>query len=188
MNDLGFRIKSLRKQLNLTQKEFANKILVSPSYLSRVENGVEIPNQKLLRLIALEFNVPTEWLEKGVGNADINSTLDYYERNDPGVTLQTAEMINNLSKEVMKLNYQPISNMLYYPIELLCNRINDDPTNVLILESVLDFFVDFLDITGNISSDTTIDKFKMLKSECIDSLYDKLKGIENIIKAKDSQE
>lgn len=188
MNDLGFRIKSLRKQLNLTQKAFANKILVSPSYLSRVENGVEIPNQKLLRLIALEFNVPTEWLEKGNGNPEIDSTFDYYQRNDPGVTLQTAEMINNLSKEVMKLNYPPISDMLYYPIELLCNRINDDPTNVLILESVLNFFVDFLDITGNISSDTTIEKFKMLKSECIDSLYDKLKGIESIIKAKDSQE
>ena len=94
MNDLGFRIKSLRKQLNLTQKAFASKILVSPSYLSRVENGVEIPNQKLLKLIALEFNVSTEWLEKGDGNADINSTFDYYQRNDPGVTLQTVEIIN----------------------------------------------------------------------------------------------
>lgn len=185
---IGERIKFVRKNNNLNQKDFSKKLGISQTHVSKIENNVENPSDTLLRLIALEFNVPTEWLEKGVGNADINSTLDYYERNDPGVTLQTAEMINNLSKEVMKLNYQPISNMLYYPIELLCNRINDDPTNVLILESVLDFFVDFLDITGNISSDTTIDKFKMLKSECIDSLYDKLKGIENIIKVKDSQE
>lgn len=185
---IGERIKFVRKNNNLNQKDFSKRLGISQTHVSKIENNVENPSDTLLRLIALEFNVSTEWLEKGDGNADINSTFDYYQRNDPGVTLQTVEIINTLSKEVMKLNYPPISDMLYYPIELLCNRINDDPTDVLILESVLNFFVDFLDITANINSDTTIEKFKMLKSECIDSLYDKLKGIESIIKVKDSQE
>ena len=70
MNNVGIRIKSLRENNNLSQKQFAERIMVSQSYLSRIERGIEVPNNKLIKLIALEFNVNTDWISKGKGNPD----------------------------------------------------------------------------------------------------------------------
>lgn len=81
MNNVGFRIKSLRKNLNLTQKQFADRIMITQSYLSRVENGTEQPNEKLVKLIALEYNVPTDWLEDGKGSNILGKDFnDYFDR------------------------------------------------------------------------------------------------------------
>ena len=37
MNNVGIRIKSLRENNNLSQKQFAERIMVSQSYLSRID-------------------------------------------------------------------------------------------------------------------------------------------------------
>ncbi len=81
MTTINERIKLLRKDNNLTQKQFADRILVTQSYLSRIESGKEIPNEKLIKLIALEFDVPTYWLRTGKGSKLINQDInDYFER------------------------------------------------------------------------------------------------------------
>ena len=67
MESISNRIKSLRKVEGLTQKEFANRLLVSQSYLSGLENGNEIPTNKLTKLICLEFGVNESWLISGLG-------------------------------------------------------------------------------------------------------------------------
>ncbi|MGN0674516.1 MAG: helix-turn-helix domain-containing protein [Oscillospiraceae bacterium] len=67
MTDVGFRIKAIRKYFNITQKEFAKRILVTASYVSRIENGNELPTDKLLKLISLEFGNSLEWLLTGKG-------------------------------------------------------------------------------------------------------------------------
>lgn len=81
METVNERIKLLRIDNKLTQKQFADRILVTQSYLSRIENGKETPNDKLTKLIALEFNVSTGWLEKGIGSKSIEeNSYDYFER------------------------------------------------------------------------------------------------------------
>ena len=81
MDTINERIKLLRTDNNLTQKQFSERILVTQSYLSRIESGKEIPNEKLTKLIALEFNVSTEWLEKGIGTKTIDeNSSDYFDR------------------------------------------------------------------------------------------------------------
>lgn len=67
MNDIGIRVKLLRKEFELTQRDFANRILVTPSYLSRVENGTEVLSDKLIKLIIYEFGVNEDWLLSGEG-------------------------------------------------------------------------------------------------------------------------
>ena len=62
MNNISDRIRVLRKSEHLTQKEFAKRLLISQSYLSGLENGNEIPTNKLLKLICLEFGVSESWL------------------------------------------------------------------------------------------------------------------------------
>lgn len=68
MNSISDRIKSLRKSENLTQKEFAKRLLISQSYLSGLENGNEIPTSKLSKLICLEFGINEAWLIDGSGD------------------------------------------------------------------------------------------------------------------------
>ena len=53
MKSISDRIKTLRKSECLTQKEFAKRLLVSQSYLSGLENGNEVPTNRLIKLICL---------------------------------------------------------------------------------------------------------------------------------------
>ena len=68
MTFLGERIKKVRKQADLKQSEFAERLLVSASYISKIESGKEIPSDIFIRLISLEFNIPFSWLKNGVDN------------------------------------------------------------------------------------------------------------------------
>lgn len=67
MNLINERIRWLRKEENLTQKEFAKKLFFSQSYLSGLENGTEIPSDKTIMLMVHEFGVSKKWLLKGEG-------------------------------------------------------------------------------------------------------------------------
>ena len=61
---IGNLIKKLRKNKNMTQKEFANKLGVTYQAVSKWENGKNMPDISTLRLISKEFDV------------DINEILD----------------------------------------------------------------------------------------------------------------
>ncbi|MCM1193941.1 MAG: helix-turn-helix domain-containing protein [Butyrivibrio sp.] len=67
MDILGNRIKALRKAEGLTQKDFSKRLLISQSYLSGLENGNEVPANKFIKLICLEFGVREDWLVNGNG-------------------------------------------------------------------------------------------------------------------------
>jgi transcriptional regulator with XRE-family HTH domain len=54
---LGARIKELRKKLNYTQEQFAEKIGVAPRHISRIENGVNTPSVETLEKIAIVLGV-----------------------------------------------------------------------------------------------------------------------------------
>ncbi len=55
-------ILELRKYLNLSQNEFAEKLLVTRQAVSRWENGDTVPNIDILRLIAETFDVSVDFL------------------------------------------------------------------------------------------------------------------------------
>ena len=55
-------ILELRKSLNLSQDDFAEKLLVTRQDVSRWENGDTIPNTDTLKLIAKTFNVSVDYL------------------------------------------------------------------------------------------------------------------------------
>ena len=72
MNTIGSRIKYLRKQIGLKQIDFANRVLVSASYISKVESDKELPSNIFTKLVALEFNISYEWLKDGIGDMQLN--------------------------------------------------------------------------------------------------------------------
>lgn len=61
------RLKNLRKTLNLTQKEFGEKIGVTNFTISDIEKGKLSLTERNQNLICEKFNVNKEWLENGTG-------------------------------------------------------------------------------------------------------------------------
>lgn len=62
------RLKRLRKTLDLTQQEFADKIGIKRNTFSTYESGRNQPIDAVLTLICREFNVNEEWLRFGTGD------------------------------------------------------------------------------------------------------------------------
>jgi len=81
--DFGKRLKTFRRQMNLTQKEIAAKIGVSEQALSKWENGECLPDVCNLKLLALVLHVSTDCLldtenetaEKVVNTVKINGAV-----------------------------------------------------------------------------------------------------------------
>lgn len=63
--EVGKRIREVREERRLTQKEFGDALGVSASYVSKLESGKESPSDVLSRLICLRFGVRPEWLLEG---------------------------------------------------------------------------------------------------------------------------
>ena len=62
------RLKALRKELHLTQQEFADKIGIQRSTYAKYEVGASSPIDAVVTLICKTFNVSEEWLRNGSGD------------------------------------------------------------------------------------------------------------------------
>lgn len=98
MQTLSERIKFIRSSAKLTQNQFGKKLSVSGSYISRLESGKEQPTEMLLKLIALTFDVSTQWLETGKGTIKINKdSMDYFDR---GFSKEHFDSLNDTLEEI----------------------------------------------------------------------------------------
>lgn len=61
------RIKELRKRLNLTQQEFADRLSIKRGAVANYEVGRNTPSDSVIALICREFNVSEHWLRDGEG-------------------------------------------------------------------------------------------------------------------------
>lgn len=61
------RIKKLRKHLDLTQKEFGERIGIKGNTIANYELGRNAPIDAVVSLICREFDVNEEWLRNGTG-------------------------------------------------------------------------------------------------------------------------
>lgn len=67
VNALNERIKKLRKSLDFTQQEFAEKIGTARNNIAGYETGKRSPSEAVISLICKTFNVSEEWLRTGDG-------------------------------------------------------------------------------------------------------------------------
>lgn len=61
------RLKKLRKALDLTQQEFADRLKVKRNTVATYEVGKSNPSDAAVSLICREFNVSENWLRTGEG-------------------------------------------------------------------------------------------------------------------------
>lgn len=68
------RIKKIRKGLDLTQQEFADRIGIARGNVGAYEVGKNAPSDAVISLICREFNVSEEWLRTGSGDMFVKRT------------------------------------------------------------------------------------------------------------------
>jgi len=68
MNPVNQRIKEVRSELQISQREFSKQIFVSQSSLGEIETGTRKVNNRIIQLICSQFNVNKEWIKTGKGN------------------------------------------------------------------------------------------------------------------------
>ena len=69
------RIKQLRKEQNLTQQEFADRLGIKRTTIANYESGRNEPVDSVIALICREFHVNEAWLRSGVGEMKTDMTL-----------------------------------------------------------------------------------------------------------------
>lgn len=70
---IGNFIKKIRKDNNLSQKEFADRLGVTFQAVSKWENGKNLPDLSTLGLIKKEFNVNIDEIINGENNTKVNN-------------------------------------------------------------------------------------------------------------------
>lgn len=80
------RIRILRKELGLTQVEFASKIRLSQNHLTGIETGKRNLTDPVSKLICNEFDVNEQWLRTGEG--------DMFTEQNASLVRQLAEKYN----------------------------------------------------------------------------------------------
>lgn len=76
---MNTRIKQLRRYMNMTLEEFGNKIGLTHSSISLIENNKMNISDKIIFLICSKFNVNEEWLRTGHGDMFITLDVKYEE-------------------------------------------------------------------------------------------------------------
>lgn len=89
MNDLGERIRSVRKSEKLSMEEFGKRIGIKKSAISALESGTNNPSERTIKLICSEFRINYDWLVNGlgdmysnVGDSLLDEIVDEYSLDD----------------------------------------------------------------------------------------------------------
>lgn len=64
------RIAQIRKQAELSQQQFADRIGLTKNFVSLLETGNRTPSDRTISDICREFSVNEDWLRNGTGNME----------------------------------------------------------------------------------------------------------------------
>jgi transcriptional regulator with XRE-family HTH domain len=111
------RLKTLRNEKNLTQRELARLLNLSPSTIAMYETGQRFPDPETLKKIADFFNVSIDYL---LGRTDIRSPVDEITEavsDDPELLefwneLKEREDLKLLFKQTKKLSPKDIKQII----------------------------------------------------------------------------
>jgi transcriptional regulator with XRE-family HTH domain len=65
MTTIQDRLKAIRAKLNISQRDFAKRIYVSQSLYAELETGKRNLHERIIHLIAVQFNVNKKYLKTG---------------------------------------------------------------------------------------------------------------------------
>ena len=109
------RLKQVRLQLKLSQKEFGNHLFLSQDQIRLLERGKRNLIDRTLNDICRTFNVNEEWLRYGKGEMFI----------DPTTGIDASDDVRDLVKKILSLseeNRRVIENLINSHEELKNNK------------------------------------------------------------------
>ncbi|MDR1175807.1 MAG: helix-turn-helix domain-containing protein [Treponema sp.] len=68
MNGIKERIKEIRTRLNISQRDFSQRIFISQTLLGEIELGNRTVTDRTIQLISTEFNLNKDWILTGQGD------------------------------------------------------------------------------------------------------------------------
>ena len=113
------RIKEVRLAVGSTQVKFAKRIAISTTYISDIESGIRVLNERVIRLVIAEFNVNEQWLRTGRGtmfnedvSANVSEAMGMFKSLNPQLQLRALKMLTVLTEindDIKQGNYKPWS-------------------------------------------------------------------------------
>lgn len=98
--EVGERIRELRNELGLSQEEFAEKLEMQRSSISKIEQGQVPLTEKNQKLICREFNASKEWISEGKGK----KFKDDYEAESIAATLNIVDIDRKIILAYLRLD------------------------------------------------------------------------------------
>nr|DAX81399.1 MAG TPA: repressor protein [Caudoviricetes sp.] len=96
MSSFGNRLKTLRENHNLSQKEFANILNIANSTLSQYESDKRVPSDEVKLQIAKYFNVTTDYL---LGNETKNKEHNLPDKDEKDIAKSMKKLKEQLKDE-----------------------------------------------------------------------------------------
>lgn len=87
------RIRKIRRDLDLTQQEFADRIGIKRNTVANYETGRNEPIDSVVSLICREFHVNEEWLRNGTGEMFTQDSEDEMQALTEKYSLSAADRI-----------------------------------------------------------------------------------------------
>ena len=111
MTPFGLKLRQLRSQRGISQKQMASDLNVSASYLSALEHGKKgVPSWQMLQRIIHYFNIIWDEAEELVGIAGLSRTKTTI--NTIGLTTKANIVANRIAAEIHQLNDDALGKIL----------------------------------------------------------------------------
>ncbi|MCC3861818.1 helix-turn-helix domain-containing protein [Pseudemcibacter aquimaris] len=111
MTPFGERVRELRKERGISQKQMAKKLAISPAYLSALEHGHRgRPSWPLIQQIISFFNIIWDEAEELENLARISHPKVSVDTS--GLSVEATELVNLLSRNIRDLDQEKIEEML----------------------------------------------------------------------------
>ena len=149
-NDLqiGYKIKTKRRKLGVTQADLSKKLSISPSYLNLIESGKRKINVDLLLKLTNELNIEISDISKKIDTNLYQNIMDLLGDNlfeDLDITnFEIKELVNTnplIAKALVKLgdNYKKKNQDIVSKVENISGKFIDSRKNSFPGEVVSDF-------------------------------------------------
>ncbi|MDA7569534.1 MAG: helix-turn-helix transcriptional regulator [Emcibacteraceae bacterium] len=111
MTPFGEKVRELRKERGISQKQMAKKLAISSAYLSALEHGHRgRPSWPLIQQIISFFNIIWDEAEELESLARISHPRIVV--NTSGLSAEATELVNLLNREIRNMKQSQIEEML----------------------------------------------------------------------------
>jgi transcriptional regulator with XRE-family HTH domain len=102
--NIGFAIRSIRKQLDITQYELADKCSISQTSLSQIENGVKRPSARTIKKVCTVLDLPESIIYiLGMQDTDVpDSKKSVYDMLFPSIKNLALQIVGAEHKELVE--------------------------------------------------------------------------------------